>query len=113
MVNGADVNTSVVFTKKQEEKGQLVVTILTTAESITYIRLRFDGQNYTFEGDYKHGDQLTFSDCSAGSYNISCMNVQGYFNKDIITQGSGTFDSNTVNINSGQTTRISLNCSGY
>ena len=86
---------------------------MTSAKSITYIKLRFNGQSYTFEGNYQHGDQLTFSDCSAGPYNISCMNVQGYFNKDIITQGSGTFSSNTGTINSGQTTRIDLNCSGY
>ena len=107
------MNTAVTFTKKQEEKGNLIVTIMTSAKSITYIKLRFNGQTYTFEGNYQHGDQLTFSDYAPGTYNISCMNVQGYFNKDIVTQGSGTFNSNTVYISSGQTTRIDLSCSGY
>lgn len=79
--NGADVNTSVVFTKV-ETTGTLTVMLDTQGYILTSFRLILtkDGvQNrLPYDGNYNDGSSIIISDLDVGTYRISVTSIAGY-----------------------------------
>lgn len=108
-VNGADVNTSVVFTKKVET-GSLKIEITTTSVAVTYIKMQIGEEVRSFNGKYGDYSYITVTDIPIGTHDLSVIQISGDNGGGSISNCSGLFSPSSITIKSGQTSNVSLHC---
>lgn len=108
-MNGADVNTSVVFTKTpMVQTGSLKIVITTTSVAVTYIKVKIGNEIRTFNGRYGDYSYVVATDIPVGTHDLNVLFINGENGGGSPTSSSGAFSPNIVTIQPRQTSEVFL-----